>query len=206
MADEISEMTPPQFENKQQPVFPREIAPKQRRNDNVQDITQPLTSTDVTESSNSAAGAELGRTQNFTFLPPEETGPPPLPAFSNNNNNNSTPEPSTSTLGQEPGTRRPLLRESSGRLAPPVTKGAPQRPPGSQSTGPPSNTGPPASQPTAGHLQDHNYYRQPHALTDHDYARQPSIEPPPGFTYPPRHGRPERQTRLPTRFNDYELN
>ena len=34
----------------------------------------------------------------------------------------------------------------------------------------------------------------------------PVVAPPPGFTYPPQHaGRPKRQTKLPVKFNNFEL-
>ena len=132
------------------------------------------------------------------------TGPPKQLPFTNNNNNkpNFSSEPTetsptnplepgtSSTPGQEPG-REPLPPEENGRLAPPVTKGAP------------STSGP--SYPS--HLHDHDYYRRPSATLDHDYSRQPpNVGPPPGFENYYPEGRPRRQTNMPAKYRDYDLN
>ena len=106
-------------------------------------------------------------------------------------------EPTTSTLGPEPG-REPLPPEVNGRLAPPVTKGAPHTrvPP----PNPPSGSTP-AAEARAGLQHDHDYYRQPTATSDHDYFARP----PSDFTTQ-HSGRPSRTTSLPKRYQDYDMN
>ena len=49
--------------------------------------------------------------------------------------------------------------------------------------------------------RDHDYYRQPGPTTDHDYFTRP----PPGFQQQPTNGRPVRNSKMPKRFNDFDL-
>ena len=154
----------------------------------------------------------LGDVNSSLPLPLQNEGPPPIRPFSNQNNFSLLPErqnlaaqPGTSsTLGPEPG-REPLSPETNGRLAPPVTKGAPQHrvpqpDPTSNSTSAPSVD-------QANVLHDHDYFRRPTATLDHDYFQQPpDVRPPPGFNYPPQNaGRPSRDKKLPTYLNQYQL-
>ena len=127
-----------------------------------------------------AARAEVGRKNNL--------GPPRQQPFPNQNNVLSPEPTSLPEPGLEPG-REPLPPEVNGRLAPPVTKGAP--------TTPSAPSQPP--EPTTSHLTDHDYIRQPSAVLDHDYFARP----PPGFNT--SQGRPTRQTKLPAKYSDYEI-
>ena len=194
--------------NAEQPFLPSQL-PYATNNEPL--ITQPRLTSSRDQNSNSANWADTGRVNKPShphFSPPTiNTGPPPGPIFQQQKQFSPLPGTTRQTLAARPGTSRqtwatqpessstlgpepggePLPPEANGRLAPPVTKGAPTlAEPSSQSS----------------HLHDHDYFRQPSAIQDHDYF----VRPPPGFTYPPQHGRPKRQSKLPTKFSDYELN
>ena len=170
-------------------------------------ITQPRTTSDRFDFSNAGDAADIGSLplpspshRDTLSYSTRVTGPPNQQPFTHQNNNNFSrpaepvnfPEP-----GLEPG-REPLPPEANGRLAPPVTKGAPQSSPAPSST---SNLTP-ASSTQAGQnvLHDHDYFRRPTATLDHNYY-QPLPDPPPGFN----HGRPSRNRQVPNRFNDFQL-
>ena len=103
--------------------------------------------------------------------------------------------------------REPLPPEVNGRLAPPVTKGAPSQN-GPPPTRPFTTTPAPAAGTQAGHqaLRDHDYFSRPPQLDDHTYFKPlPEVSPPPGFSYPPQHGRPSRNITRPSRFQDFDM-
>ena len=188
---------------KQTETDAEDLAPKRAQPDN-KIITQPRLPPSAQQIQIPADAAEIGSENNVTspsLALSEEvsvTGPPPFQPFQQQI---SRQPPATGTPGLEPG-REPLPPEVNGRLAPPVTKGAP------------NTTLAPSAGPQAGHqrdhLIDHDYFRQPTATSDHNYF----AEPPPGFNYNQpagldynqSHGRPQRTRNLPTRFSDYDLN
>ena len=164
-------------------------------------ITQPRF--ESSRSEDSAAGADFGdfgaTFQTESASPSHHSGPPPNPAFRSKSQQKQTAlprtltpslqQPGTSTPGVEPG-RVLLSPETSSRLAPPVTKGAP------------SSSATSADQSGQHIAHDHDYTTtwSPH-LTDHNYYARP----PPGFSDNQSHGRPQRNRNLPTKYSDYVL-
>ena len=64
----------------------------------------------------------------------------------------------------------------------------------------PTTTSPEHSRPSQESInRDHDYHRQPGPTTDHDYFARP----PPGFQQ--QHGRPARKSKIPKRFDDFDL-
>ena len=185
----------------------------------VPEITQPPYVGDGISPRASAAGAETGRIENFPpfHTPLNEdvqhvTGAPPIQPFMNQKQKQIvTARPTSSTPGLQPGTsstpglesgREPLPPEASGRLAPPVTKGAPQA---LETMHPPSTPAPSVAQPAGHHIAlDHDYYRKSSPLEDHTYFRPQPQRPPPGFEHYRPEGRPKRNIKFPSKFDDYE--
>ena len=199
--------------DRQQQIAPKTTKPPFATYDT--EITQPRFRRGQTESSPTPAGVggeeNLPGFESLNSLPLSPTGPPPVSPFSTNfsrqqkqtftaqpETSKQTTQPDISTLlrpgtsssGLEPG-REPLPLEANGGVAPPETKGAP----------PASSAGTPS------HLHDHDYFRRPSATLDHDYSRQPpNVGPPPGFENYYPEGRPRRQTNMPAKYRDYDLN
>ena len=125
------------------------------------------------------------------------TGPPPV-AFRRNQNKFSSEPTSLPEPGLEPG-REPLPPEVNGRLAPPVTKGAPTA--SEPSAGPTTRSS--VTQPGHGTATptDHDYIQTAPHLSDHNYF----VRPPPGFEHYRPEGRPKRNIKFPSKFDDYDL-
>ena len=132
----------------------------------------------------------------LTSIDLQLTGPPPFNPFSQQKR---TPEPVTVTPGQEPGSFGNSFAPSMHQ------KGAPhyrQEPGTSSTTAPPAVNTPTTSR----HLVDHDYFRQPSAVSDHTYARPLPERPPPGFEHYRPEGRPKRNIKFPSKFDDYDMN
>ena len=189
-------------------------------------ITQPHQPSDL-NGQNPAARAGVGRNNNI--FPPSHhiTGPPPVP-FSQQQTSSSANDIFASPVHRSnnyPGLGRntnlgtshgdnylgPNLSERNTGLSPNVNS---ERNtglgPSVNNLGTASNTEPGVNIPTPpGHTQvpssdvliDHDYTRQHSAVSDHNYFTRP----PPGFTFPPQHGRPSRNVKIPSRYNDYDL-
>ena len=176
------------------------MAPKRRRNNDETNITQPRTASNDDRFSNSAAGAEPGRDNNIPpFLPPEHSRAAVSPFPQQKQNIPSADIDDTNW--ETPATSSP--RRDGSHLQP---------------NGPTATSSPPLPEEPADHssqaLRDHDYVQQPNytPLTDHNYFMSvplpdtdPRVNPPPGFTYPPQYGRPKRQSKLPSKFSDYDL-
>ena len=179
------------------PVNKECLAPKQTVNDvtpshatsSTQNITQPLNQGGALSPSPPAAAGDYC----FEAALPQ---PPYLadPSASNQNKS-SSPTDDNDTSGPAP--PRPATSSPKGYGSHPHTNEP-------DTWRQPETVSPPVA------LADHDYaVRPPSQLTDHTYYKslpsptyQPDIGPPPGFT---SQGRPRRQSKLPSRFQDFDL-
>ena len=211
----------PDHRDRQQQIAPKTTKPPFATYDT--EITQPRFRRGRTESTATPAsvGGEdmLPEFESLNSLPLSPTGPPPVSPFSTNfsrqQQKQTLPllEPETtlpwsadaraSTPDPEPGT---LPWPANARASTPGQE--PDTPPWSANARAPSQPGTTSNPQPVSHLHDHDYFRRPTATLDHDYFRplpDPVVQPPPGFTSPVT-GRPKRQSKLPVKYSDYDLN
>ena len=171
------------------------LAPKFYATTNERLITQRRTKNDQYRAAPAEAGFVLNNQPSLSSLDLPLTGPPPLQPFAN--------QQQFSTVGADED--RQASSYNGAGPAPPASNGVPPGvKPGSQSL--------PASARAAGHLpNDHDYVQRPGPLTDHNYFmsvplpdQDPRVNPPPGL-YQQQNGRPKRNTKLPAKFQDFEM-
>ena len=180
------------------PTARSETTPSNRSDNNVNNVLAPNVGTpetiitqpfNTTVGTNSSPGRSLADQLSFTGLPPYS----PF---------------QQQTMSQEPTFNEPAIpgEQASSRQKGPGLVPPGKRDPPTPTQSPVYHSTPDAEQ--AGHLLDHNYSSRLPQSSNFDNlpspVYHPTVSPPPGFYTTQGQGRPQRQTRMPVKFQDYE--